>query len=227
MFVFKRRFKGLGREVSGLQFCNPVGLYRPQGELRIRPLAGTGVGFLTLNPDQENMLEWIRRLSEARSGREFLFAVNLQKDVVRSFSLVYDFADFIIIDLDSNEGIGSSDLSDIPMVLDELLNLRLCYEYYTPVFLRLPAVLDPEEMQTVLSYSMLCGINGIVAEGLGTVHSVLEKTRGRIPLVGTAQSEEDARAMLQEGVSLVELKTRPPVALKLLKTLEKEAKRHD
>ena len=136
-----------------------------------------------------------------------------------------DFADFIVIDTDSNGGINSPDLPDIPVLLDELLSLRLCYEQYTPIFLRLPAGLIPEEIQSVLSYCLLSGINGIVAAGIGTVHQVLECSKGRIPVVGTASSPEEATAMLQEGASLIEMEVRPSVALRLLKTLEKEAKK--
>ncbi len=226
MFVFKRHFRGLEREVSGIRFSNPVGLARPADLRRIHhPFPRPVAGFLTLEPDQSNFLEWIHRLPALREEEGALVAVNLRKDIERSFSLVYDFADFIIIDLDSNDGIGSSDLSDIPLVLDELLNLRLCYDGYTPVFLRLPTVLDAEEMHSVLSYCMLSGINGILAEGLGTVLSVLEQIQGRIPLVGTALSAEEGHAMLQAGVSLTELRTRPSEARKLLKILEKESKK--
>ena len=224
MFVFKRHFRGLEREVSGIRFSNPVGLSRPAELPRIHLFSTPGVGFLTLEPEQKDILQWIHRLPEIRTETGALLAVNLKKNIERTFSLVYDFADLIIVDLDSNEGIGSSDLSDIPLILEELLNLRLCYERYTPVFLRLPAVLDTDEMHSVLSYCMLSGINGIVAEGLGTVNTVLEKTMKRIPLIGTAQSAEEGQAMLAAGVSLAELKTRPAEAGKLLRILEKEAK---
>ena len=225
MLLFKPRFKGLEKEVSGLKFCNPVGLYRPGEALRFRALTDLGMGFLTVNPDSEHILEWIQQLAKRRRSQDTLLGFNLKKDIERSFSLVYDFADFIVIDTDSNGGINSPDLPDIPVLLDELLSLRLCYEQYTPIFLRLPAGLIPEEIQSVLSYCLLSGINGIVAAGIGTVHQVLECSKGRIPVVGTASSPEEATAMLQEGASLIEMEVRPSVALRLLKTLEKEAKK--
>lgn len=112
-------------------------------------------------------------------------------------------------------------------MLDELLNLRLCYEQFTPILLRLPVGLTPEEMQGILSYCMLSGINGIVAQRIGNVRKVLEITKGRIPVMGSSYTPEEAALMLQEGASLVELEVRPPVALKLLKNLEKKAKKHD
>ena len=105
-------------------------------------------------------------------------------------------------------------------MLDELLNLRLCYEQFTPILLRLPVGLTPEEMQGILSYC-------IVAQRIGNVRKVLEITKGRIPVMGSSYTPEEAALMLQEGASLVELEVRPPVALKLLKNLEKKAQKHD
>lgn len=225
MLFFKTHFKGLERDVSGFRFCNPVGLLRPGEMLRIRTLTDMGLGFLTLSPDSDNILQWIQQLAKRRRSQDTLLGVNLKKNIERSFSLVYDFADFIIIDTDSNGGIGSPDLPDIPVLLDELLSLRLCYEQYTPIFLRLPAGLIPEEIQSMVSYCLLSGINGIVAAGLGSVHQVLELSQRRISVMGSTSSPEEAAAMLQEGASLVEMDVRPPVALRLLKTLEKEAKK--
>ena len=227
MFLFKPHFKGLEKEVSGLRFSNPVGLSRKGNSSRIRPFTGLGLGFLTVTPDSNNILAWIQQLSQQRNNQDSLLAVNLQKDLERSFSLVYDFADLIIIDTNSNGGINSLDLPDIPVLLDELLNLRLCYEQYTPILLRLPVGLTPEDMQGILSYCMLSGINGIVAQSIGNVRKVLEITKERIPVMGSSHTPEEAALMLQEGASLVELEVRPPVALKLLKNLEKEAKKHD
>jgi len=225
MLLFKPHFKGLEKEVSGLRFGNPIGLHRQGENLRIRALTGLGLGFLTLNPDTGNILAWIQQLAQQRRNQDSLLGVNLKKNIERSFSLVYDFADFIIIDTNGNGGIDSPDLPDIPQLMDELLNLRLCYEQLTPIFLRLPVGLTPEEMQSMLSYCMLSGINGIVAAGIGTVHQILEITQRRLPVIGTAASPEEAVTMLKNGASLIELDVRPPVALKLLKTLEKEVKK--
>ena len=227
MSLFKPHFRGLEKEVSGLRFSNPVGLFRKGDSARIRALTGLGVGFLTLTPDSDHIMEWIQRLAQQRHGQDMLLAVNLSKDIERSFSLSYDFADILIVDTNSNGGIDSPDIPDIPVLLDELLNLRLCYERSTPVFLRLPMGLTPEEMHSILSYCLLSGINGIAANGTSTVHQVLEYTQRRIPVMGCATSQEEASAMLQDGASLIEMDVRPPVALKLLKTLEKEAKNHD
>lgn len=227
MSLFKPHFRGLEKEVSGLRFGNPVGLFRKGDSARIRALAGLGVGFLTLTPDSDHIMEWIQRLAQQRRGEDILLAVNLNKDIERSFSLSYDFADILIVDTNSNGGIDSPDIPDIPILLDELLNLRLCYEQLTPIFLRLPLGLTPEELDSILSYCLLSGINGIVANGKTSVHQVLEYTQRRIPVIGFATTPEEAAAMLQDGASLVEMDVRPPVALKLLKTLEKEAKKHD
>lgn len=225
--LFKSHFKGLNQEVSGLRFSNPAGVFRKGESARIRSLTGLGLGFLTVSPDSRDILRWIQQVVSQRRGQDTLLGVNLRKDIERSFSLVYDFADFLVIDTNSNGGIDSPDVSDIPVLLDELLNLRLCYEQYTPIFLRLPIGLTPEELHTILSYCQLSGVNGVVATGIGNVRQVLEFTQRRLPVTGCSTSPEEAALMLREGASLVEMEVRPSVALKLLKTMEKEAKKHD
>ena len=224
MSLFKPHFKGLEKEVSGLRFRNPVGLFRKGDSVRIRPLAGLGVGFLTLTPDQDHIMEWIQRLAQPRHGQDILLAVNLNKNIERSFSLAYDFADILIVDTNSNGGTVGDATIDANMIL---LGNRDDTKEGGSTLIGGIGDLTPEEMHSILSYCQLSGINGVVATGSGTVRQVLEITQNRLPVMGCASTPEEAAQMLQDGASLIEMDVRPPVALKLLKTLEKDAKNHD
>lgn len=154
--------------------------------------------------------------------KDTLLAVNLNADIIRCFSLVYDFADFIIIDPDTDNGISSPDISDTTELLDEIVNLRLCYERYNPIFLRLSHADTPEEIPQLVSCARLSGLDGLVAPTPQKVRMSLEECQGRMPVIGVAQTPEEAMEELLAGASLIETSMRPLALARLLKLLEKQ-----
>ena len=213
--------QNLVKEVSGLVFANPVGMPYTIKKRRFSlfhriPKAG----FLTLTPPNESVLAWIRGLDKEKFGGSLL-AVDLSSDIVRNFSLVYDFADLIIVDPDSDNGIGARDISDTQVILDELVSLRLCYERYTPFFLRLKHGLSEEELQYLLGACRLAGIDGVAAP-VQLVPRINAITQGRLTVIATLDGPEKALQALQEGASLLEVNIGCRGLKKLLKTLEKQ-----
>ena len=216
--MFGKRKIPLQTEVSGLAFRNPVGLPCTPQKRRWRLFRNAlHTGFLTLTPPKENVLSWVKSLQKDPEGG--LVAVNVTTDFVRTFSLVYDFADFIILSPDSDNGIDASDISDTKVLIDEVVSLRLCYEYFTPIFLRLSHGTTEEELKVLLGDCQLSGIDGVVAPA-SLVKRIGELTLGRLPVVGMAKTPEQALETLRSGASLVELQAGPIGACKLLKTLE-------
>ena len=114
------------------------------------------------------------------------------------------------------------DISDTVTLLDSLLALRLCYEKYTPVYLRISNRVTPDELHTVISYCRMSGIDGIVTQGIATLKAIREESQGRIPVCGTTKDADEALQMLKEGASIVELDTNPLIFKRTLKTLEKQ-----
>ena len=219
MCFFKRKnARLLATEAAGLRWSNPVGLYLP-ADTPPAFCKKARTGFLTLPLPKADVLAWIGQLSQRR-GEHTLLAVNLSHDIPRHFSLTYDFADLLIIDPDPSGGIGSPDVSDILSLMDNLLSLRLCYERFTPVFIRLPQGIGQEEIQPLLHYCQMSSVDGVVAPGLRMVKQVAEATLGRLPIMGSTTSAQEAGEMLRAGASLVELNTRPLAALKFIKELE-------
>lgn len=211
----------LQKEVSGLVFTNPVGMPYTIKKRRFSLFhCVPKAGFLTLTPPKEQILSWIQSLEQEKTGG-CLLAVNIRTDIVRTFSLVYDFPAFIIIDPDSDNGIGASDISDTQVLLDELVSLRLCYERYTPFFLRLSHGLTEEELAYLLGSCQLAGIDGVVVPTPQMVARVREITLGRLPIIGMAGNQEEALQALDNGASLVEVATSSIGLKKLVKTLEK------
>lgn len=209
------------KELAGLVFQNPVGTPYTIKKRRFALCnRAPKAGFLTLTPPKEQVLSWIRGLEHEKFG-DSLIAVNISRDIVRTFSLVYDFPAFIIIDPDSDNGISATDISDTQVLLDEIVSLRLCYERFTPIFLRLSHGLPEDELKYLLNACQLAGLDGVVAPNPKIVTRVREITLGRLPVIGMAQSQEEALQALDNGADLVEASIGPHGLKKLVKTLEK------
>ena len=213
----------LQTEVAGLVFPNPAGVPSVIHKTRFSWLhRAPEAGFLVLTPpSHEEVLPWIKGLSGERGSS--ILAVDIKTDIVRSFSLVYDFADFIIIDPDSDMGIDAVDISDIQSLLDELVSLRLCYERYTPVFLRLSHGTSPDELKFLLGACRLNGLDGVVVSHLSMLGTVRELTQGRVPVICRVNTPEEGLQALEGGASLLELPDAKPLG-KLLKALENKQK---
>ena len=114
------------------------------------------------------------------------------------------------------------DISDTTELLDEIVNLRLCYERYNPIFLRLSHADTPEEIPQLVSCARLSGLDGLVAPTPQKVRMSLEECQGRMPVIGVAQTPEEAMEELLAGASLIETSMRPLALARLLKLLEKQ-----
>ena len=211
--------KALDTSVAGLDFKNPVGLRQSPNIRQLRDCKTFGAGFVTLTPPKEDVLNWILGLQEYR--RKTVLAINVYSDLTRTFSLVYDFSDLIIIDPDGDHGIDSPDISDTSVLLDEVVNRRLCYEHYTPIALRLSHGHTPEEISALLNHCRLSGIDAVVVPGAKKVGTILEATQHRYPIIGAVDTPEEALECLRMGASLVETNLRPFAFTKLLKSLSR------
>lgn len=205
----KHKNTGMEKEVSGVLFPNPVGSSLPC----------KSASFIVTTPPKDNVISWISAIRHHYKGKVIL--VDISEDIQKNFSLSYDFADIIVINPNKNGGINAMDISDTVSMLDSLLALRLCYEKYTPVYLRLSNEITPDELDTLLSYSRLSGIDGIVAHGLQQVVAIYELSQGRIPIIGSTDNQEEALRLLSSGASLVELNAGLLSVKKTVKILEK------
>ena len=219
--MFGKNKKELETEVSGLVFQNPLGVPYTLKKRRCKCFhPAPKAGFLLLTPPKDNILTWIKALQTELPDHPVL-AVDVSYDIIRSFSLVYDFAD-LIVNPDSDNGIGATDMADTVALLDEIVSLRLCYEHYTPIFLRLSHGITPDELHSLLDTCQLSGLDGVVVPTPAMVARVMELTLGRLPVIGMAQNAEEALQTLQEGACLVETIPGFHGVKKLLKRLEND-----
>ena len=107
------------------------------------------------------------------------------QDYKKAFSHLYDFVDMFTLNVSCPNVEGLRNLQDVSYLsdlLDPLLELRICYDSYKPILIKVSPDLPREELDEILNYCMLSGIDGIVAgntttsrEGLKTNPSKLEK----------------------------------------------------
>lgn len=218
--------KILQRQVFDMQFKSPVGLasgFDRSGEA-CSELAAFGFSFITAGPVStfaddgnkgvKNLIENIRHRSPdtilaaelVRSSHD-----SSENDIIRdysiSFSLLYDFADIFVVSA------GGSDIDILSDILDELLSLRLCYESYKPILIRLAPEVDSVQLKDILHYARMSGIDGIVADAndyvktLELVKNIRSSTGGSLPIIAGGDICDEGRAaeLLDAGASLIQL----------------------
>ena len=216
--LYRREHPALARELFGIRFAHPVGLapvLEQQANL-LDECENIGFSFTGLIPGEMPLPEVAHRLKDRKSP--IIAAVELRADassgesaldtIIRQFSLLYDFADLFIVDVNLENGLSSlDDFSDWTGLLDELLNLRLCYERYKPILMRLSPTHSEEQVSRILDFCRMSGMDGIVAPGVDKVRFCASYTQGRVPIIGSGAiaSPEEGLSLLEAGASLIEV----------------------
>lgn len=110
---------------------------------------------------------------------------DIAADYTKAFSRLYDFVDMFTVNVScpNVEGLRSlQDVSYLSDIVDPLLDLRICYDNYKPILVKISPDIPNEELDEILHYCMLSGVDGVVAgntttsrEGLSTPSARLEK----------------------------------------------------
>lgn len=88
------------------------------------------------------------------------------KDYETSFALLYDFVDMFVINVSCPNVVGLTALQDISFlsdIVDRLLDLRMYYDEYRPILLKVSPDLSHEQLDEIVEYCLRSGIDGIVA----------------------------------------------------------------
>ena len=163
-----------------------VGVYQPladwAGAGATVPL--TGFGHL-LAKGVKNAVEHLKK-----ERPEVIVAANISKntssinedaakDYETSFALLYDFVDMFVVNVSCPNVVGLTSLQDITFlsdIVDRLLDLRMYYDEYRPILLKVSPDLSHEQLDEIVEYCLRSGIDGIVAgnttrsrEGLNSI----------------------------------------------------------
>jgi len=88
------------------------------------------------------------------------------KDYETSFGLLYDFVDMFVVNVSCPNVVGLTSLQDITFlsdIVDRLLDLRMLYDTYKPILLKVSPDLAAQQLDDIIDYCLRSGIDGIVA----------------------------------------------------------------
>lgn len=110
------------------------------------------------------------------------------QDFEKSFSLLYDFVDMFTINIscyDSNNVMPLLNASSLAEIVDPLLSLRRCYERYKPIVVKVSVDVSKEELDKILDYCRMSGIDGIIAGGFARIQGEFNTRDRRIARIGS------------------------------------------
>ena len=196
-WIHNNRPAGLQREVFGLDFYNPIGLGAGldlHGEL-YNDLNNLGFSYVEIGPvNADGMRRALRRVQD--DPQNDILAACINADYATAFTLGYDFFDFFVFDITGNVNME---------IFDPILDTRLAEEGYKPVIVKLPKVITSSEIEEILDFSLLNGIDGVEARSIEQVRQIAAYTHGKIPIIGNThiQSPQQALETLEAGATLL------------------------
>ena len=108
------------------------------------------------------------------------------KEYEKAFGLLYDFVDMFVVNVSCPNVVGLTALQDISFlgeIVDKLLDLRMYYDTYKPILLKVSPDLSHQQLDEIIDYCLRSGIDGIVAGNT---------TRSREGLTSISQEKIDA-----------------------------------
>ncbi|MBQ0024837.1 MAG: hypothetical protein KBT00_03840 [Bacteroidales bacterium] len=185
-------------EVScfGLKFRNPVGIAAgvdKNGEY-YDILSNYGASFVEIGP-MRDVLPAIRNLQENEPDT-IVFANLVNTDIERSFSLVYDFVDAIVLNVSNH--------STVSTVIDRLVTLRRYSDEYRPILFKVAVDMGDEQLKEGIGYVLGSGLDGMMVPS-SRVRQVVELSQGLFPViaVGEFNNPVEVRQALDDGARLV------------------------
>lgn len=118
------------------------------------------------------------------------------KDYEKAFALLYDFVDMFVVNISCPNVAGLSALQDVSFlsdIMDKLIDLRMYYDDYRPILVKVSPDIPRPQLDEILDYCMLSGIDGIVAGNT---------TRSRDGLTLSAEKIEEIGAGGMSGAPL-------------------------
>lgn len=138
----------------------------------------------------------------------------VSRDLLQSFTFMYDFADLFIIDTFRKNRDGVSPLQSAEFLsesMDALIDMRFCYERSKPILVRVDEDIQQGSLAGLLDYMMYSGLDGIIAGSerypLDLVKRIGYFTGRRFPVVacGGIDTPEKADALLEAGADLLQV----------------------
>lgn len=109
------------------------------------------------------------------------------KDYESAFALLYDFVDMFVVNVSCPNVVGLTSLQDISFlsdIVDKLLSLRMYYDNYRPILLKVSPDLAHEQLDDIIDYCLRSGIDGLVAGNTTRSREGLTISQDKIDKIG-------------------------------------------
>ena len=109
------------------------------------------------------------------------------RDYEKSFGLLYDFVDMFVLNVSCPNVVGLTSLQDISFlsdIVDRLLDLRMYYDTYRPILLKVSPDISKEQLNDIIDYCLRSGIDGIVAGNTTKSREGLTLPQAKIDQIG-------------------------------------------
>lgn len=109
------------------------------------------------------------------------------KDYESAFALLYDFVDMFVVNVSCPNVVGLTSLQDISFlseIVDKLLDLRMYYDEYRPILLKVSPDLAKEQLDDIIDYCLRSGIDGLVAGNTTRSRDRLTISQEKIEKIG-------------------------------------------
>ena len=202
-FFYHRSAPRLEKQLMGLTFSHPIGVAAgvdKRGEYT-DAMSCYSPAFIEIGPLRDCRFA-IKHLQKRNSPTLILANLSNAQDLVRSFTLIYDFVDGIVLNVSLN--------SNVSKVIDHLLELRRYNDTYKPIIFKLYPDLTLDQLEDVAHYMLGSGIDGVMV-GAEFVDRVREKTQGLLPVIasGEISTPERAAQLLDTGADLIAVTNSP------------------
>lgn len=109
------------------------------------------------------------------------------KDYESAFALLYDFVDMFVVNLSCPNVTGLTKLQDVSFlseIMDKLLSLRMYFDEYRPILVKVSPDIPQPQLDEIIEYIMMSGIDGIVAGNTTRTRDGLTISQEKIDAIG-------------------------------------------
>ena len=110
------------------------------------------------------------------------------KDYEMSFEYMYDYVDYFVMNVSCpnvKDAAGNQSLENITPIIDKLLELRIMYDDYRPILLKISPDADREYLDDIINLVLISGLDGIIAANTTAKRENLRSSKRAIKKAGT------------------------------------------
>ena len=222
-FFYHRSASRLEKQLMGLTFSHPIGVAAgvdKRGEYT-DAMSCYSPAFIEIGPLRDCRFA-IKHLQKRNSPTLILANLSNSQDLVRSFTLIYDFVDIIVLNISHGTTVST--------VIDHLLELRRYNDTNRPILFKIASDMTQDDLVSVTEYMLGSGIDGVMV-GPELLAKMRNLTLGLLPIITIAEisAPERAAQLLEAGADLIAVTNSPvhygPRLLqRTVKFLEKDKK---